>query len=178
MAETPKQQHCSMANVWFSWFALLLMVAIAWFLRGWPTAAFIAVAAVGFEVAYLRLFPRLSTLLGYGSVQDLAPAGLPATVTLPTVTLYSASLCPFCPIVRRRLQMLAQEHGFAVAEVDVTLRPDLVRQKGIRGVPVVEADGRLLHGNATTAQLLALVSPSPATASERPDGAAALAGAR
>jgi hypothetical protein len=34
----------------------------------------------------------------------------------------------------------------------VTFRPEIVRSKGLRSVPVLEADGRLLTGNATSAQ--------------------------
>jgi hypothetical protein len=38
--------------------------------------------------------------------------------------------------------------------VDVTFRPQVVRAKGLRSVPVLEANGLLLSGNATSAQIV------------------------
>ena len=47
--------------------------------------------------------------------------------------------------------------GFEFEEVDVTFRPQLALEKGIRSVPVVETGGRLLVGNATSAALAAFL---------------------
>jgi hypothetical protein len=55
--------------------------------------------------------------------------------------------------VRRRLAELRQHRHFEVEEIDVTFRPDLIRAKGLRAVPVLEASGRFLIGNATSEQL-------------------------
>jgi glutaredoxin len=73
---------------------------------------------------------------------------------LPRVTLYTANVCPFCPIVKRRLTELQRHSPFDLDEVDVTFRPEIVRAKGLRSVPVIEANGRLLVGNATSAQIV------------------------
>jgi CBS domain-containing protein len=40
-----------------------------------------------------------------------------------------------------------------VREVDVRFRPTIVRAKGLRSVPVLEANGGTLVGNATAAQI-------------------------
>jgi glutaredoxin len=84
------------------------------------------------------------------------------------VVLYTANVCPFCPIVRRRLTELQRRMGFELEEVDVTFRLELIRAKGLRSVPVVEADGRTLIGNATSEALAALVFEA---ASHRPSSA-------
>jgi glutaredoxin len=92
--------------------------------------------------------------MGYGPVADVParPASEPAG-QVPRVTLYTANVCPFCPILNRRLAELQRHSPFEVEGVDVTFRPDVLRARGLRSVPVVEANGRLLVGNATSAQL-------------------------
>jgi glutaredoxin len=47
--------------------------------------------------------------------------------------------------------------GFDLQEVDVTFRPQIVSEKGFRSVPVIEAGGRFLVGNATSAELAAFL---------------------
>jgi len=69
------------------------------------------------------------------------------------VTLYTANVCPFCPIIKRRLAELQRHNRFEIEEVDVTFRPEIIRAKGLRSVPVLEANGRLLVGNATSARI-------------------------
>jgi glutaredoxin len=86
-------------------------------------------------------------------VADTAAAPTAPSKPLPAVTLYTASVCPFCPIIRRRLAELQRQHAFEVREIDITFRPEIVRAKGLRSVPVLEANGRLLVGNATSAQI-------------------------
>ncbi|MFQ5690706.1 MAG: glutaredoxin family protein, partial [Gemmatimonadota bacterium] len=66
--------------------------------------------------------------------------------------------CPFCPLVEGRLRTLAEEMGFEFEHVDVTLRPELVRTKRIRSVPVVEVGDRRLVGNATSRELVDLIA--------------------
>lgn len=156
---TAMKQQCYLWSVWLTWLALPLPVLVVALRSGWLAAVLVLVVGVAAQLVYVRNFPRLSGLLGYGSVTDEVPSG-PATGERPAnVTLYTASLCPFCPIVRQRLQALQRDLEFELSEVDVTLKPDLLRRKGIRAVPVVEVDGRMLHGNATSAQLLELLSP-------------------
>lgn len=153
------KQQCYLWNVWLTWLSIPLLVIVVRLRLSWAAAAMVLVVVVLAQLAYVRFFPHLSRLIGYGSVEDEAPPASASAARPTSVTLYTASLCPFCPIVRNRLQALQRDLGFDLSEVDVTLRPDLLRIKGIRGVPVVEVDGRFLHGNATTAQLVELMSP-------------------
>ena len=123
----------------------------------------IAIVVLGLAVvgiwAYVRIFPRISRYLGYGSVADRTG---PLPVKAPGfVTLYTLVGCPFCPIVRHRLQELQRHLGFELREIDVTLRPGLLIEKGIRAVPVVEVGDRRLVGHATTEQLAALIGGRP-----------------
>jgi glutaredoxin len=62
-------------------------------------------------------------------------------------------VCPFCPIIKRRLTDLRRQFPFELEEIDVTFRPEIIRAKGLRSVPVLEANHRLLVGNATSAQI-------------------------
>jgi len=114
-------------------------------------------ACVVGQVLYVRWFPNISRSMGYGSLADTPAAAVPTSGTLPGVTLYTANVCPFCPIIRRRLAELQRQSSFEVQEIDVTFRPEIVRAKGLRSVPVLEANGQLLVGNATSAQIAAFL---------------------
>jgi len=103
----------------------------------------------------------MSGWLGYGSVSDVPAGPLERAGGTPRrVTFYSASLCPFCPLLRGRLLELQRHLEFEIEEIDVTFRPETVRAKGLRSVPVVEAGGRRLVGNATSEHLAALLQGS------------------
>jgi glutaredoxin len=147
------KQHCYLAAVWLTWLGLPLLALVVGLRAGWVAAIVVLLVGVIAQVLYIRWFPYMSRWLGYGSVADAAadPASIPPQS--PRVTLYTASVCPFCPIVKRRLAELHRHSRFEVEEVDVTFRPDLIRAKGLRSVPVVEANGRVLVGNATSEQL-------------------------
>ena len=148
------EQRCHLAAVWLTWLGLPLLAVVVGVRIGWAAAGAVLLTGILGQVLYVRWFPHVSRWLGYGAVSDVA-AG-PARESdrrLPRVKLYTASACPFCPIVKRRLAELQRQMSFDVDEVDVTFRPDVVRAKGLRSVPVVEAHGRLLVGNATSAQL-------------------------
>ena len=147
------EQRCHLAMVWLTWLGLPLLAALVGLRTG--VVAGLAVLAVGFvaQVLYVRWFPHISRSMGYGSVADSPAAAVPTSGTLPGVTLYTASVCPFCPIIRRRLAELQRQSSFEVREIDVTFRPEIVRAKGLRSVPVLEANGQLLVGNATSAQI-------------------------
>jgi hypothetical protein len=95
--------------------------------------------------------------MGCGSVADTPAAVVPTRATLPGVTLYTANVCPFCPIIRCRLAELQRGRQFEVREIDVTVRPDIVRAKRLSSVPVLVANGQLLVGNATSAQIAAFL---------------------
>jgi glutaredoxin len=148
------EQRCYLAAVWLTWLGLPLLAIVVGVRVGWTTAGAVLLVGVIGQVLYIRWFPHMSRWMGYGSVEDV-PAG-PAPMFIgqvPRVTLYTANVCPFCPILKRRLADLQRHNPFEVEEVDVTFRADIIRAKGLRSVPVVEANGRLLVGNATSAQL-------------------------
>ena len=118
--------------------------------------------------AYVSAFPNISHYFGYGRVDDQRTRQV-APVSLP-VTFYTAVGCPFCPLVERRLLALQKQMGFELKKIDITLRPQLLMEKGIRAVPVVEAGGRRLVGHATTDQLAALLMGTAQTAPTAPAG--------
>ena len=162
------EQRCHLAAVWLTWIGLPLLAIVVGARVGWAIAGAVLLVGIVGQVLYVRWFPNISRWLGYGSVADVAAAGPAAEARgrLPRVTLYTANVCPFCPIVKRRLETLQRLYGFQVDEVDVTFRPDVVRAKGLLSVPVIEADGRFLVGNATSAQLAEFLRD--AAKSERP----------
>jgi glutaredoxin len=144
-------QRCHMAIIWGNW--LVYVAGFAWLM--WSGRYVLAVLWLLLvpllQWAYVRLFPRISSLLGYGSVQDVPAVASPRTTA--TVLLYTAAGCPFCPLLEERLRTLQREMGFNLESVDVTFRSGVLTAKGIRTVPVVEVGGRLLTGLATSEQL-------------------------
>lgn len=115
--------------------------------------------------AYIRFFPSISRYIGYGSVEDQPTNHVTPAAT--NVIIYVGLGCPFCPIVKTRLQELQVKMGFVLTCVDVTLKPELLISKGIRALPVVEVGEKKLVGNATSEQLARLIAehvvPPPAT---------------
>ena len=157
----PMKQQCYLVNVWSTWLLLPALAIGMGFYAGWWAGVAVLLAGVFGQIYYLKIFPGVSRWLGYGSVEDVAAESAMRTQTVSRVTLYTASVCPFCPIVKRRLIDLQRNLGFELVEVDITFQPGLIREKGIRSVPVIEMDGRYWVGNATSAQLLAfLTKPS------------------
>lgn len=152
------EQRCHLSMVWLTWLGLPLVAVVTWFRVGLLPGAIVLAVGIVAQVLYLRWFPYMSKWMGYGSVADTpAPPG-PVSAPRLHVTLYTANVCPFCPIVKRRVAELQQQGTFEVREVDVTFKPDIIREKGIRSVPVLEAGGRMLVGNATSAQIAAFLS--------------------
>ncbi len=155
------EQRCYLGMIWLTWIGLPLVAALVGIRAGVTGGVTVLVVGVVAQVLYIRWFPRLSRWMGYGSVAD-KPAERGPTATAPIcVTLYTANLCPFCPIVRQRLHALQHEHKFEIREIDVTFRPDLIRAKRLRSVPVLEANGRFLVGNATSAQIMDFLNTAP-----------------
>ncbi len=111
-------------------------------------------AGVIAQVGYVKIFPRVSRLLGYGSVENESASVPVQAKGVSKVIVYTANVCPFCPIVKKRLAELQRELDFELEEMDVTFRQDIIKKKGLRSVPVIETDGRYWVGNATTAQLV------------------------
>lgn len=151
------EQRCHLSMVWLTWVGLPLLATIVGFRIG--VAGGVAVLAVGVvsQLLYVRWFPHISRLMGYGSVTDTPAAAVANSGTPLEVTLYTANVCPFCPIIRRRLAELQRQSAFEVREIDITFRPEIVRAKRLRSVPVLEANGQLLVGNATSAQMAAFL---------------------
>jgi len=150
------KQQCYLASL-YAQYLVLLAVAVVLFGRGQLGLALIIVGLGAVSVwGYVRVFPSISRFVGYGSVAD-RPGHAPTTATT-LVTIYTAVGCPFCPIVRHRLDDLQRRMGFELREIDVTLRPGLLIEKGIRAVPVVEVGDERLVGHVTTEQLVALIT--------------------
>jgi glutaredoxin len=147
------EQRCYLWAIWLTWLGLPALAIVAGLRLGWITGGVILLVGIIGQVLYIRWFPRVSRLLGYGSVADSPADSASMPDRLSRVTLYTASVCPFCPIVKRRLADLQRRSHFEIAEIDVTFRPEVIRAKGFRSVPVVEANGRVLVGNATSVQL-------------------------
>lgn len=158
------EQRCHVAMIWLTWAGLPALAIIVGWRHGWLAAAVVLPVGVLAQILYIRQFPHLSRWMGYGSVEDVRPA--PGTLDAANlqVTLYTASACPFCPIVRRRLADLQARHGFELRQIDVTFRPEILREKRIRSVPVIEANGRVLTGNVTSAEIAEFLKRSAVAA--------------
>jgi len=149
------KQQCHIFFIYGSWViylaGLLFLFAREDYIRG--TSWLVLVPLVLW--AYVRFFPSISQYMGYGSVQD-QPAKETGASSV-NVTLYTGLGCPFCPIVKARLQALKKQMGFQLKDVDVTLKPNVLISKGIRALPVVEVGTAVLVGNATSDQLAKLI---------------------
>ena len=152
------KQECNLGMVWLTWLGLPVLAIVMGILQGWWASAFILIVGVFAQIFYIKLFSRLSKLLGYGSVNDVAVGSTQKLKTLSIVTLYTANVCPFCPIVKQRLIELQRDLEFKLKEIDITFKPSLIKEKGFRSVPVIELDGDYWVGNATSAQLLSFIT--------------------
>lgn len=152
------KQQCFLWSVWLTWLGLPVLAVAMGILQSWWSAAFVLLVGVFGQVLYLRIFPKVSGLLGYGSVGNIVGEPPVQTKAISKVIIYTASVCPFCPILKRRLVELQSNLDFKFEEVDITFRPDLIKEKGFRSVPVIEVDGRFWFGNATSAQLAAFLT--------------------
>lgn len=148
-----QKQRCLLVNVYVSWLVYGAALAYALWRGKFAMAAALIVAVPLAQWLYIRGFPRISRLMGYGDVTD-TPASSVAKAPVK-VTLYTAVGCPFCPLLEQRLAALEKSAGFTLEKIDVTLRPDLLTSKGIRSVPVVEIGETRLIGLATSAELAA-----------------------
>ena len=145
------KQQCHISFVYGSWFILLLGLVIYVIQGNYIQAISWCIFIAFFMWLYVRSFPRISRFMGYGSVADRTSE---ITQKVPVdVTLYTGVGCPFCPLVKNRLKGLQVKMGFHLNEIDVTFRPELLLQKGIRALPVVEVGTTQWIGNATSEQL-------------------------
>lgn len=150
------KQQCHVGFVYGSWLILLAGFVVLLVQGNILESILWVLFIVLFVWLYVRHFPAVSSFLGYGSVADRSPGAFPASTA--KVTLYTGLGCPFCPLVKRRLHDLQPKMGFALSEVDVTLKPNLLIAKGIRALPVVRIGDARWVGNATTEQLAAFIS--------------------
>jgi glutaredoxin len=150
------KQQCHISFVYGSWL-ILACGLIFHLIRGNYVQGGLWICFVGlFLWLYVRYFPSVSRYLGYGSVEDHAATDIPQAHA--QVTLYTGLGCPFCPLVKQRLEELRKKMGFELNEADITLRPDVLIAKGIRALPVVEVGDTRWVGNATSEQLAAFIA--------------------
>jgi|GEM_PF-698588 len=161
--KTLLKQQCPLAFVVLAWVLYIGGSIALVFTRQWIIVGTWIVLAPVTMWAYVRWFPAISPLMGYGNVDDVAAVPAPSTAT---VTLYTALGCPFCPIVARRLHELQANMGFALREVDVTARPDILTRKGVWSVPVVEVGDLRIIGHATSEQLVAFITSGTDSATQ------------
>ena len=149
--ENKLKQQCYIAMIYLNW--LVLAGGLVYFLvKGLDGLAVTWVVVLPLAMwGYIRVFPSISQAMGSGKIED-RPARTNQKATAD-VTLYTALGCPFCPVVKQRLAALSESMGFRLKEIDVTLKPGMLGAKGIRAVPVVEAGGKQLSGNATSEEL-------------------------
>jgi glutaredoxin len=139
-------------------FAILYAGGVVFFAYrdNWPAVLLWLVLLPCARWVSLRLSPLISKLRGYGSVDDKLPSSV--NKAHAEVVFYSHNGCPFCPIVKRRLEALQREMDFTLRKIDLTFKPQVAASKGIRSVPVVEVGTERLIGNATTEQLAQLIA--------------------
>ena len=152
------KQECKLFMVWFTWLGLPLLAFIIGFSRGWWAFALILFVGVFAQIFYVKHFPGLSKLLGYGSVDDVPVENNSSTKTSSDVTLYTANVCPFCPIVKKRLVELQKNIYFKLNEIDITFKPSVLKEKGFSSVPVIEISGEYWNGNATSSELFSFIT--------------------
>lgn len=160
------KQQCHIAMIYVSWVFYLGVLAVAVWRSQWGFAAGWVLAAPVAQWLYIRMFPRISVLMGYGPITD-EPAATAAPAPVK-VTLYTALGCPFCPLIEQRLEGLQKAAGFTLQKIDVTLRPELLSSKGIHTVPAVEVRGRFLFGLISSKELAAAIAQPEAQRAATP----------
>jgi glutaredoxin len=154
------KQQCHLAMIWLTWVLYAGGAAAALWFHNWLLAGVWILLAPLALWQYIRRFPAISGVMGYGAVTDAsAPADEPHT-SHQQVTLYTAVGCPFCPLIEQRLERLQSKLDFSLETIDVTVRPDLLIAKGIRAVPAVEVRGQLRTGLLTSEQLAEFIAPA------------------
>jgi len=159
-AEITAKQRCALWNL----YSLLAAAAILYgaglvfyaYKRNWLALFLWLIVIPCARWVGLRLYPLTSEWRGYGSLADKLPASVKKNHV--EVTFYSHKGCPFCPILRRRLEGLQEQMDFVLKEIDVTLKPQVAASKGIKSVPVLDVGDSRLVGNATTEQLAQLIA--------------------
>jgi len=73
--------------VWLTWLGLPALAIGMGAIQGWWAFVFILIVGVFGQVFYIKIFPRISKWLGYGSVED--------------VVIESTEKSKQCPIISR-----------------------------------------------------------------------------
>ncbi len=151
------KQECNLWIVWLTWIGIPILAMVMGLKLGLIAAVFILIVGIIAQIGYIKIFPKISGILGYGSVEDVITEPAHQIQVPLKVTLYTANVCPFCPIVKQRLIELQKKLEFKLEEVDITFKPNLIKEKGFRSVPVIEKDGKYWTGNVTTAEILSFL---------------------
>lgn len=159
-SEAISKQQCTLTNLYFSLLVFAILYAgglVFYAYKGnWPVLLSWLVLLPCARWVSLRLSALTSKWRGYGSVDDKLPSSVNKAHI--EVAFYSHNGCPYCPIVKRRLEALQKEMDFTLTKIDLTFKPQVAANKGIRSVPVVEVGNERLVGNATTEQLAQLIA--------------------
>lgn len=159
-SEDAMKQQCTLPKLYFGvlLFAVFYAGGVVYFAfrNKWPAALLWLVLLPSARWAGLRLSPFTSKWRGQGSVDDKLPSSVNKAHV--EVAFYSHNGCPFCPIVKRRLEALQRKMDFTLTKIDLTFNPQAAASKGIQSVPVVEVGKERLVGNATTEQLARLIA--------------------
>jgi glutaredoxin len=153
-----EKQSCTMWSLYVPLFAYLFGLAFFVYQRSVIGTVLWLVVTPCLKWAYIHYFPRIAHLRGYTHVDDRLPPHIGKSAV--EVNYYSFVGCPFCPIMEQRLNTLQKEMGFTLNKIDVTLKPQILMNKGIQSVPVVEVGENRLVGHATTEQLVELIERS------------------
>jgi glutaredoxin len=154
------KQQCHISMVYLALVMYVAGVIVAASQGAWAAAAAWLIGAPLCQWLYIRYFPKFSTAMGYGRITDE-----PAEALQPHsahVRLYTALGCPFCPLMEQRLEELRGRLGFTLQKVDVTLRPDILAEKGIRSVPAIEIGGRFYTGMVSSKEVAEAVGAAVA----------------
>jgi len=158
------KQQCGLTRLYFAlvMFSIIYAGGIIFFAyrKNWLILLLWLVGIPIARWASVRLSGFTTKLRGYGPVIDRLPSGVSKAPI--EVAFYSHNGCPYCPIVKQRLEALQKEMGFTLTKTDLSFKPQVATSKGIRSVPVVEAGSERLVGNATTEQMAQLIASAQA----------------
>ena len=159
-SEATMKQQCTLPHLYFAviMFAILYAGGVVFFAfkDNWPVLLLWLVLVPAARWVSLRLSPFTSKWRDQGSIADKLPSGVNKVHV--EVAFYSHNGCPFCPIVKRRLEALQKKMEFTLTKIDLTFKPQVAASKGIQSVPIVEVGKERLFGNATTEQLAQLIA--------------------
>jgi hypothetical protein len=66
------KQECNLVMVWLTWLGIPALAIGMGVIQGWWAAVFILIVGMFDQAFYIKVFPRISRWLGYGSAEDVA----------------------------------------------------------------------------------------------------------